>query len=685
MKQLLLILCVLSAAFLFAQQPSFQWVKGAGSTGYDKGVSITTDDVGNIYSTGSFQNTVDFNPGSGVTNLTAEGDRDIYIQKLDGNGGFVWAKSIGGTSIDEGVFVTTDNAGNVYTTGYFGGTVDFDPGPGITNLTSAGIYDVFIQKLDANGDFVWAKRMGGADNDQGQSITTDALGNVYTIGIFRGNTVDFDPGPGLFNLTSAGDYDIFIQKLDANGDFVWAKSMGGTSIEKGISIATDNMGNVYSTGRFNSNTADFNPGSGVSNLTSAGNFDIFIQKLNPNGGFVWVRRAGGTADDSGISITIDGSNNVYTTGFFGDTVDFDPGVGVTDLAGIGVFDIYIQKLDANGNFVWAKSMGGTNIDEGYSITTDDQGNVYSTGIFRGTVDFDPGSGVTNLTAGFYDAYIQKLNGNGNFIWAESIGGGDLDESYSITTDGTGNVYTTGYFENTADFDPGPGVANLTSAGNSDIYVHKLSQCVPNTGAETVTSCDSFIWQANGNSYNSTGTYTATLTNSGGCDSVVTLNLTINSVSDLTTSTSELTIAANNTNATYQWLDCNDNFTPISGETGQTFTASGNGDYAVQLTENGCVDTTSCVSITTVGIDENTFGDEFLVYPNPTREGEFSVDLGSIHKTAKVSIRDLSGRLIDAKSIHQAHTLNLSINEPAGTYLITILSGDQKAVIRLVIE
>jgi uncharacterized protein (TIGR03437 family) len=175
--------------------------------------------------------------------------------------------------------VVVDGSGNVYTTGFFQGTADFDPGPGVFNMTSAGGNDVFVSKLDSAGNFAWARRMGGTDSDGGDGVVVDGSGNVYTAGSF-GGTVDFDPGPGVFNLTSAGDSDIFVAKLDGDGNFVWAQQMGGTgSAFPEITIAVDAGSNVYATGGFR-DTADFDPGAGVFELTSAGARDIFVAKYN---------------------------------------------------------------------------------------------------------------------------------------------------------------------------------------------------------------------------------------------------------------------------------------------------------------------------------------------------------------------------------------------------------------------
>jgi hypothetical protein len=383
---------------------------------------------------------------------------------------------MGAGESDQGHAITVDNSGSIYTTGSFKGTVDFDPGPGIFNLTSAGTTNaIFISKLDSNGNFLWAKAIGGQVSCIGYGIAVDTSGNVYTTGFFW-NTIDFDPGPGTFDLTSAGWSDIFVCKLDTNGDFVWAKAMGGTLYDNGYGISLDTSGNVYITGYFQG-TADFDPGPGTAQLTSTGELDIFISKLDTNGDFVWAKGIGGAIEDRGYGLSIDTSGNVYTTGFFQGTVDFDPGPGTFDLINASGYDIFISKLDTNGNFVWAKAMGGTLDCEGRGLSVDTSGNVYSTGYFRGAVDFDPGDMTTEILTSIgssQDIFVSKLDTNGDFIWAKAMGGTLNDNGYGISVDTSGNVYTSGYFQDTADFNPGTGTFDLISEGSNDIFVSKLN-------------------------------------------------------------------------------------------------------------------------------------------------------------------------------------------------------------------
>jgi hypothetical protein len=374
--------------------------------------SIALDGFGNIYATGSFIDTIDFDPGAGTSNLTSKGSEDIFILKLDTGGNFIWAKSIGGTSNVNSVSIAVDGSGNVYTTGSFQDTVDFDPGAGTSILTSTGISDIFVSKLDAAGNYIWAKSMGGASWDFSTSIAVDGSGNIHTTGIFS-DTVDFDPGAGISNLISLGTNDMFISKLDSLGNYLWAKRIGGTVEPLGQdianSIAVDRSGNVYTTGEFIGNV-DFDPGTGSTILTSFLQKDVFILKLDTGGNFIWAKRIGDYYDSNATSIAVDGVGNVYTTGAFRGYVDFDPGTGSTFLTSTGYWDIFILKLDPGGNFIWAKSMGGTSSDGGFSIALDSSSNVYTIGAFGGTVDFDPGVGTSNLTSvGGADIFILKLS------------------------------------------------------------------------------------------------------------------------------------------------------------------------------------------------------------------------------------------------------------------------------------
>ncbi|MBI3511305.1 MAG: T9SS type A sorting domain-containing protein [Bacteroidetes bacterium] len=467
----------LSTFFLRAQSPG--WTDQMGSHDGDKGNSIASDAFGNIYSAGIFYDTIDFDPGPGVYTVPFQYG-GMYLQKLDANGNFLWVKVWQIYNVDE---ITLDANGNIYLTGGFQLTTDFDPGPGVYNMTCPGFINTFVMKLNPLGNFLWAKGIIGAQWNEAYSIAVDGSGNVFTTGFFN-STADFDPGSGTDNLTPAGS-DIFVQKLDANGIFLWADQMGGSTGEQGQGIAVDANGYSYITGFFTSTPCDFDPGPSSTFTSSTANWTIFIEKLDPMGNFVWVRKVGNSSYNEGNSIVLDNAGHLYVTGYFYQSCDFDPNSGSYVLSSLGTSDIFILKLDTATNFIWAKREGGNLEDEGKNIITDATGNVYLTGFFKNNSDFDPGAGTFFLTSsGVEDIFVQVLDASGNLVWAKKAGGTAIDVGNSVTVDMNGVVTATGYFDSTADFDPGPGVHNLVSAGYEDIFITQMNlttQVAPSSG------------------------------------------------------------------------------------------------------------------------------------------------------------------------------------------------------------
>ena len=450
--------------------------KGVTSSS-EKGYSLAVDTSGNTYTVGTFNAiNVDFDPGTGTSVLVNAGGEDVFITKLDSSGDLVWAKGISSTSNEFGNSVAIDSSNNVYVTGVFGATVDFDPGAGVQNLTSAGNYDVFVLKLTSDGSFVWAKRFGNNQWDEARSIKVDTSGNVYLTGNFAG-TVDFDPDAATTtNLTSAGSADIYVSKLNSAGAFQWAQNFGGTGNDQGYSVAVDSTGNVLTTGLF-SGAVDFDPGTNSTSYTatSPGGEDAFITKLDASGQFVWAKAfLGAGLYTRSRAITVDANSNVYTTGLAYGTTDFDPSANTASLSAVGSSDIFVSKLNSAGEYVWARMFGGSFSDQGNSIAVDGSGNVHTIGALFGVADFDPGAGTAQIgSAGTPSIFVSKLNSSGDYVWARRFGGSTI-EGNGITLDGSANVYTTGAFSNTADFDPSGCVVNIVADSYPDVFVSKIN-------------------------------------------------------------------------------------------------------------------------------------------------------------------------------------------------------------------
>jgi hypothetical protein len=671
---LLLCFCITT----LAQVPSWLWAKSIGSSSYDHVAASMLDTSRNMYIVGGFTGTVDFDPGAGVFNLTsATGAPDIFILKLDSSGNFVWVKSVGGSD-NRAYAACRDGAGNIYLTGYFEGTADMDPGPSIYNLATPGLADIFVLKMDNSGNFLWAKQMGGFDEEHGISIAVDEAANVYTTGDFKA-TADFDPGAGTFNLTSAGAEEMFISKLDSLGNFVWAKAIGGIGGDQGSKVLIDDWGNLYTTGGF-MGTVDFNPGAGVFNLTSAsviGYADLFIAKYDTAANFIWAKQIGSTHNEVGFDMCYDTSGSIYTVGHFQDTVDFDPSPAVYNLIANGATDVFILKLDSAGNFTWAVSMGGSasSYDESRAIRLDVAGNVYTVGIYYGTVDFDPGPGVYNLTTSGSAIFISKLNSNGNFAWARSIQSFGYEYSRSFNLDSDYNFYIAGYFHgSTITFLPTT-LHNADNSGNTgDIFIAKQSACQTSSSVFQ-SACNSYT-SPSGNIWTSSGIYSDTVNNVWGCDSVITIHLNLNTV-NTSVAQSGIILTANASGVLYQWLDCNNGYSIITGDTGQNFIPSVNGSYAVEITQNGCTDTSSCYIISGVGISEIAFYSILRLFPNPAMD---EIGIESKYKIKSVEVYNLFGEKILRYVLHEEtkKTIDISTFCP-GIYFVRIqgIHGNDK--------
>ncbi len=319
---------------------------------------------------------------------------------------------------------------------------------------------------------LWANSSGGAGDDVGQSVATDAHGNVYVTGYFKSATMTF----GTTTLTNADNTgnsnDIFVAKYDAAGTLLWAKLAGGSGNDYCNSITTDASGNVYVTGYFPSPTISFGTTT-LSNVDNTGNtWDVFVVKYDATGNVLWAKRAGGNGGEVSTSIVTDASGNVYVTGFFTSASTTFGAITLTNANNLGMFwDILFVKYAPNGTVLWAKSAGGTSDDYVTSVASDVSGNVYVTGYFQSTtITF----GSTTLNnAGFRDIFIVKYDTSGTVLWAKSAGVTVDDMGLSVSTDASGNIYVTGAFQSpTITF----GTTTLTNADNTgnswDMFVVK---------------------------------------------------------------------------------------------------------------------------------------------------------------------------------------------------------------------
>lgn len=438
----LLQIFLFTTSILTAQSAGWLWAHNFSNTGpvsYQFGLS-KFDTQGNVYMTGVFMGTIDFDPGPAVQTLSTNSQlNDIFIFKADSLGNFLWVKQLQGDSSQDAVYdieISSIN-GELYITGQFTNTVDFDPGAGVYNLTSSGGYDIFVLKLDSAGNFIWAQSFGSPNSEHVRCITLseENNGNFFLVGASN-DSIDLDPGPGIYYSKVNEN---FIIKIDINGNFIWARSLHAYITDLIIDPVNYNM---ILTGYFN-DTTDFDPGPGVNNLTGDV-LEIFMLCLDSAAQFNWVNHLGIGAEGSGIKLDLDPAGNIYLVGRLESAGDFDPGPGIFNLSTAGNFDMFICTFDNNGNFITAGNMGGLNQDYVWDIAAVSPAEVYIIGSFDVTADMDPGPGNYVLTSnGDDDAFILKTDILLNLKWAFNYGNAGYDFFGNIDKDLNGSLLVTG--------------------------------------------------------------------------------------------------------------------------------------------------------------------------------------------------------------------------------------------------
>jgi gliding motility-associated-like protein len=467
---------------LLSQQAT--WGLNIGGNSVDYVQSSHIDATGNVYICGEFRGTnVDFDPSAATAFSSSNGQCDAFVAKYTSDGQYLMSITIGGGNLDKITAVATDNAGNIYITGYFrGANVDFDPSASTAFLTSNGDNgsdpgyggDIFVAKYTATGQYLWAFHVGGSSlGDSGLTIRTDAAGNIFLGGYFR-ETIDFNPSAAV-NTLNASTGTAFLARYSTSGQYQWAFNFGAPDIDNVIfDIRLDASNNIYVTGFYQGNSIDFDPSAATVLLNSNGNFEGYVAKYNANGQLVFAFSIGGSGLDTGRGLILDNAGNIYVVGDFnGTNIDFDPSPGSALLSSNGASDVFIAKYSNTGQYVWAINVGSTGGEICWKIATDNT-SIFITGGFSGVADFNPGPVTDNLTTnGGSDVFLAKYDMSGNYQCAFNLGSSGNDNGFDILMAGTDRFYLSGGFQGTnVDFTPTQSTYLMNSAGSDDAFLVK---------------------------------------------------------------------------------------------------------------------------------------------------------------------------------------------------------------------
>jgi hypothetical protein len=388
---------------------------------------------------------------------------------------------IGGNGDDEGYGIAVDGNGNAYVTGYTNSTEATFPvaaGPDLTY--NGGTWDAFVAKVNASGALVYCGYIGGNGSDWGYGIAVDGNGNAYVTGQTASTEATFPVTVGPDLSFNGGDGDAFVAKVNASGALVYCGYIGGSGSDWGQAIAVDGSGNAYVTGWTNSTEATF-PVTAGPDLTSNGNYDAFVAKVNTSGtALVYCGYIGGSGNDYGWGIAVDGNGNAYVTGYTESTeATFPVTVGPDLTHNGGVQDAFVAKVNASGNaFVYCGYIGGSGGDYGHGIAVDSGGNAYVTGVTNSTEATFPVAVGPDLTynGGTWDAFVAKVNASGNaLVYCGYIGGSGDDLGLGIAVSGNGTAYVTGWTTSTETTFPVAVGPDLTyNGGVQDAFVAKVN-------------------------------------------------------------------------------------------------------------------------------------------------------------------------------------------------------------------
>jgi hypothetical protein len=382
------------------------WATRFGGTSLDYATALDVDAAGNVYLTGHSTGAAPMQ--FGAHSVAVNGSYDAFAAKLNGaTGVFEWARGVGGALQDTAYDIQVSDAGDVYVSGTFRATADFDPGAGVHSLTEAGnsgAGDSFLWKLTSNGALQWAKQYGNEYLDNGHRVLVADGGGLYAAGTYRG-TVDYgQPGnPLVLTAPKTNAADLYLLKLDeVTGDALWARQATGLEHINAAWIAADATGGVYFAGGFN---GTINFGAGTPSLTSAGASDVFVSQWDAGGNITWAKSVAvgaGAAIPASMEVTPAGSL-VFGIEFYG-VADFDPGVGTASLTSAGGTDGAVLMLNADGSFGWVRQTGGAANDLVETVVADAAGNVYAAGLFQTGVNLPTG----HAFSGSYGTFLMKL-------------------------------------------------------------------------------------------------------------------------------------------------------------------------------------------------------------------------------------------------------------------------------------
>ena len=442
-------------ACMYDPEDRVGWVRTWGGENVDEGDVVAVGPDGTVVVAGIFRGTTDFDPGSGQEIHTSTGDWwSTYVSKFSEDGDFIWNKIIGGTGRVEvrGIGILED--GSIILGGSFTETADFDPSSNKQEYTASSDFDSYILSLSKDGEFEWLYLIKGDGNEIIYGMDVSEQENIYFCGDFK-NTLIFEYDGGVDTYTASGvggESDSWVAKLDPDGSYLWSRSMGGGGQDVAEDLGTGPDDSVIVIGEFEGNM-DFDPGPGEDEYECSDLYDVYLIHLDGDGDYVWGKHISGNGIEFGPAVEVDDDGNIYAAVEHSNQVDFDPDTAGFEADCDNNYCFSIASYDAEGSFSWVSSISGTGVIHDVEDLIVTHEGVILTGDFEGIADFDPGPGVQERMAIGWDTYLLNLSLDGDYDWVTTIGGDGGCSSLSIFQGLENDLFMTGFYYLTVDFDP----------------------------------------------------------------------------------------------------------------------------------------------------------------------------------------------------------------------------------------
>lgn len=663
-----LLMCFL--ALQTAKAQDFQWASYTSSTGTIQTNFTAFLSDGSTIHAGYFTGTADLDSGPTVYNITASGSTDAFVLKRNPDGSVAWIHTIGGAVGFESIAgIKVNDQDQIICAGQFEGSANI---PGVGLQTSQGYEDIFIFKINSSGETIWYRTLGNGNSNVVNDFDLDNTGSIVLTGYFAG-TMDFDPSENTHTLTSVGSWDVYVMKLDSEGQTIWSQTIGSTELDQAFHICTTPAGHIAAAFRLNGNSIYTASPQGMP--IAASQSLCFIQFL-PDGTFEWLRQIPDVyASQLHIkAMESDAQGHIVHAGVFTGTRDFDYSEGQYELTSTsGYFDGYVAKINPQGDHLWAKSIGGFEEDAIQAMAIDQFDHIHITGSFMSeSMNLAPGEEVAQTVTrqGSQDFFQCAFDPTGLYSNHLHLASTNMSKGMSITSNQADEIIVSLTFNGDLQLTVEGETITMTQPTGFASVVFNQHYCMPTHGSTEVLACGSYTSPSGSYVWNTTGEYIDVISNAGGCDSTVTVHLTIQEIEAVILQDDE-TLMASYDNAEYKWIDCGNNFEYIANATDQFFTPSVSGTYAVQVTVNGCSEISECVEYMVASTGEPIILDKWHVYPNPNN-GTFTIPKTAIREAYEIRIVDAYGKLIQRQRAISNSNIEVQFDAPAGIYHVQLL-------------